>query len=72
MYAEFPRLEERQTQKAGTLSGDERQLLAIVRALKQRTDFPCSTNHERLAPESSKMSNGPPSASVRRDDSRTP
>jgi branched-chain amino acid transport system ATP-binding protein len=32
----FPRLHERQTQKAGTLSGGERQMLAIGRALMAR------------------------------------
>ena len=33
MYALFPRLEERRRQLAGTLSGGERQMLAIARAL---------------------------------------
>ena len=33
VYEVFPRLEERHTQKAGTLSGGERQMLAIGRAL---------------------------------------
>lgn len=33
VYSIFPRLEERQTQLAGTLSGGERQMLAIGRAL---------------------------------------
>lgn len=33
VYKIFPRLEERQTQRAGTLSGGERQMLAIGRAL---------------------------------------
>ncbi|GIL40448.1 ABC transporter ATP-binding protein [Roseiterribacter gracilis] len=32
-YAMFPRLEERQAQRAGTLSGGEQQMLAIARAL---------------------------------------
>jgi branched-chain amino acid transport system ATP-binding protein len=32
----FPRLHERQTQKAGTLSGGERQMLALGRALMAR------------------------------------
>ncbi|MDQ2676855.1 MAG: ABC transporter ATP-binding protein, partial [Actinomycetota bacterium] len=32
----FPRLKERQTQKAGTLSGGEQQMLAIARALMSR------------------------------------
>jgi branched-chain amino acid transport system ATP-binding protein len=33
VYARFPRLSERQTQLAGTLSGGERQMLALGRAL---------------------------------------
>jgi len=33
IYNLFPRLEERRTQKAGTLSGGERQMLSIGRAL---------------------------------------
>ncbi len=33
IYAMFPRLEERATQLAGTLSGGEQQMLAIGRAL---------------------------------------
>jgi branched-chain amino acid transport system ATP-binding protein len=33
VYELFPRLEERQTQKAGTMSGGEQQMLAIGRAL---------------------------------------
>lgn len=33
VYRKFPRLEERKTQKAGTLSGGEQQMLAIGRAL---------------------------------------
>ena len=33
MYALFPRLKERRTQLAGTLSGGERQMLAVGRAL---------------------------------------
>jgi ABC-type branched-subunit amino acid transport system ATPase component len=33
MYVLFPRLEERRTQAAGTLSGGERQMLAMARAL---------------------------------------
>ena len=33
MFALFPRLEERQAQQAGTLSGGEQQMLAVGRAL---------------------------------------
>ncbi len=36
VYALFPRLEERKTQKAGTLSGGEQQMLAMGRALMAR------------------------------------
>jgi branched-chain amino acid transport system ATP-binding protein len=36
VYEIFPRLEERKTQQAGTLSGGERQMLAIGRALMSR------------------------------------
>lgn len=36
MYAMFPILEQRQTQRAGTLSGGEQQMLAIARALMSR------------------------------------
>lgn len=36
VFEYFPRLEERQTQKAGTLSGGERQMLAIGRALMSK------------------------------------
>ena len=32
MYARFPRLKERHTQLAGTLSGGEQQMLALARA----------------------------------------
>lgn len=35
----FPRLEERQSQRAGTLSGGERQMLAIGRALMARPEL---------------------------------
>jgi branched-chain amino acid transport system ATP-binding protein len=35
-FALFPRLEERMTQRAGTLSGGEQQMLAIARALMSR------------------------------------
>jgi branched-chain amino acid transport system ATP-binding protein len=36
VYAIFPRLAERRTQLAGTLSGGERQMLAVGRALMSR------------------------------------
>lgn len=36
VYEIFPRLEERKTQRAGTLSGGERQMLAIGRALMSK------------------------------------
>jgi len=36
VYEIFPRLQERQTQRAGTLSGGERQMLAIGRALMSK------------------------------------
>jgi branched-chain amino acid transport system ATP-binding protein len=36
MYGYFPRLKERRTQQAGTLSGGEQQMLAVSRALMLR------------------------------------
>jgi len=36
MYARFPRLRERRTQLAGTLSGGEQQMLSVARALMSR------------------------------------
>ncbi|WP_439517130.1 ABC transporter ATP-binding protein [Hydrogenophaga sp.] len=39
VYAIFPRLQERRTQLAGTLSGGERQMLAVGRALMSSPDL---------------------------------
>jgi len=39
VYSVFPRLEERTTQLAGTLSGGERQMLSIARALMANVDL---------------------------------
>ena len=39
VFAAFPRLKERQSQRAGTLSGGEQQMLAIGRALMSRPKF---------------------------------
>jgi branched-chain amino acid transport system ATP-binding protein len=39
VYATFPRLKERRTQLAGTLSGGERQMLAVGRALMGKPDL---------------------------------
>ena len=39
VYTRFPRLEERRLQEAGTLSGGERQMLAVGRALMSRPEL---------------------------------
>ena len=39
IFAQFPRLHERRAQRAGTLSGGERQMLAMGRALMARPDI---------------------------------
>ena len=52
VYTEFPRLDERRDQKAGTLSGGEQQMLAIARALRQSTDLlMLDEPYEGLAPK---------------------
>lgn len=52
VYELFPRLEERESQKAGTLSGGEQQMLSIGRALKQNTDLLLLDEpYEGLAPQ---------------------
>lgn len=52
VYDEFPRLRDRQRQRAGTLSGGEQQMLAIARALKQSTDLMMLDEpYEGLAPQ---------------------
>jgi branched-chain amino acid transport system ATP-binding protein len=52
IYEDFPRLDERRTQKAGTLSGGEQQMLAIARALKQGADLlMLDEPYEGLAPQ---------------------
>ncbi|MFB6156566.1 MAG: ABC transporter ATP-binding protein [Haloferacaceae archaeon] len=52
IYEEFPRLDERRQQAAGTLSGGEQQMLAIARALRQNTDLlMLDEPYEGLAPQ---------------------
>lgn len=41
MYERFPRLRERRTQQAGTMSGGEQQMLAFARALMSRPKIIC-------------------------------
>jgi branched-chain amino acid transport system ATP-binding protein len=52
IYDDFPRLDERRDQKAGTLSGGEQQMLAIARALRQGTELlMLDEPYEGLAPQ---------------------
>jgi branched-chain amino acid transport system ATP-binding protein len=52
IYDDFPRLDERRDQKAGTLSGGEQQMLAIARALRQQTELlMLDEPYEGLAPQ---------------------
>ncbi|MFB6107844.1 MAG: ABC transporter ATP-binding protein [Haloplanus sp.] len=52
VYEQFPRLDERRSQRAGTLSGGEQQMLAIARALKQGSDLMMLDEpYEGLAPQ---------------------
>ncbi|MFC7235987.1 ABC transporter ATP-binding protein [Halosegnis marinus] len=52
IYEAFPRLDERQNQMAGTLSGGEQQMLAIARALRQNPDLlMLDEPYEGLAPQ---------------------
>ena len=52
IYEAFPRLDERQNQMAGTLSGGEQQMLAIARALRQNPKLlMLDEPYEGLAPQ---------------------
>jgi len=52
IYGAFPRLDERQNQMAGTLSGGEQQMLAIARALRQNPKLlMLDEPYEGLAPK---------------------
>ncbi|MFB6171930.1 MAG: ABC transporter ATP-binding protein [Haloarculaceae archaeon] len=52
IYDDFPRLDERRSQRAGTLSGGEQQMLAIARTLRQNPDLlMLDEPYEGLAPQ---------------------
>jgi branched-chain amino acid transport system ATP-binding protein len=52
IYDDFPRLDERRKQNAGTLSGGEQQMLAIARALRQNPELlMLDEPYEGLAPQ---------------------
>jgi len=52
IYGEFPALDERRNQRAGTLSGGEQQMLAIARSLRQDADLMMLDEpYEGLAPQ---------------------
>jgi branched-chain amino acid transport system ATP-binding protein len=52
LYEDFPRLDERRNQQAGTLSGGEQQMLAIARALRLNPDLlMLDEPYEGLAPQ---------------------
>ncbi len=53
IYGLFPRLRERHKQLAGTLSGGERQMLALGRALMGQPRYCCSTSPRLVLPRGS-------------------
>ena len=58
----FPRLKERRSQLAGSLSGGEQQMLAVSRALMGRPRLSCSTSRRSVWPRSSCRTCSPGSA----------
>ena len=53
VFSIFPRLAERQAQRAGTLSGGEQQMLAIGRGLMAEPELCCWTNRRSACRRSS-------------------